>query len=293
VTGAARNAAVRRPRVRSWPVVLLALPAMVAIWSGWVGLGKLAGFGVMHPLPGTPWDGLTLDTAITLPVGMEAYAAFAIRVWLSGQVPDQARRFAKVSAITSLVVGWAGQGGYHLLAAADAESAPWPVTLLVSSLPVAVLGMGAALVHLIRAGHQRGQAVADPDDPSAGVVRPAGGRESTGSAWVPGGRDRDSGGSGRELSSPGAATAGAGETVERSAVVVSGEGAASRVREAGGSATEVARAYWDAERECGRTPSGAELDRVAGTQDYGRALRRRWLAEEDGSDSGEGRLHVV
>src|SRR5690348_8620376 len=30
--------------VRSWPVLLLALPAFVAIWSGWVGLGGLTGF---------------------------------------------------------------------------------------------------------------------------------------------------------------------------------------------------------------------------------------------------------
>ncbi|HEY9473449.1 MAG TPA: hypothetical protein VIS06_06285 [Mycobacteriales bacterium] len=44
--------------------------------------------------------------------------------------------------------------------------------------------------------------------------------------------------------------------------------------------TELARAHWDAERAAGRTPSGAELDRVAGTTDFGRKLRRQWLAEE-------------
>jgi hypothetical protein len=135
-------------RVRSWPVLLLALPAAVAIWSGWVGLGKLAGFGVMHPLPGIA-DEFAIDSTITLPVGMEAYAAYALRVWLSPGVPERARRFARWSAITALFVGWAGQGAYHLLAAAGATSAPWPVTLLVASLPVAVLGMGAALAHLI------------------------------------------------------------------------------------------------------------------------------------------------
>jgi hypothetical protein len=141
-------AAARRP-VRSWPVLLLALPAFVAIWSGWVGLGGLTGFGVVHPLPGI-WDGLELNTAITLPVGVETYAAFALRVWLAGGVADTARRFAKWSAIGSLILGAAGQVAYHLMAAAQYTHAPTAITTLVSCLPVAVLGMGAALAHLIR-----------------------------------------------------------------------------------------------------------------------------------------------
>jgi hypothetical protein len=59
---------------RRWPLFLIAAPAAVAIWSGWVGLGELCGFGVIHPLPGIV-PGLQLNTAITLPVGVEAYAA--------------------------------------------------------------------------------------------------------------------------------------------------------------------------------------------------------------------------
>lgn len=135
--------------VRPWPVLLLALPAFVAIWSGWVGIGGLTGFGVVHPLPGIA-DRVSLNTAITLPVGVETYAAFALRVWLSGRVPARARRWAKWSAIGSLALGAAGQVAYHLLAAGHVTSAPAFVTVLVSCLPVAVLGMGAALVHLMR-----------------------------------------------------------------------------------------------------------------------------------------------
>jgi hypothetical protein len=138
----------RRP-VSVWPVLLLALPAFVAIWSGWVGLGGLTGFGAVHPLPGI-WDSFRLNTAITLPIGMETYAAYALRVWLSGQVPARAARFAKWSAIGSLVLGALGQVAYHLMAAADYTAAPWWITTLVACLPVAVLGMGAALAHLIR-----------------------------------------------------------------------------------------------------------------------------------------------
>jgi hypothetical protein len=134
--------------VRSWPVVVLALPAFVAIWSGWVGLGGLTGFGVVHPLPGI-WDGLALNTAITLPIGMETYAAYALRAWLSPGVSGRARRFAKRSAIAALVLGAAGQVAYHLMTAGGVRAAPWPITILVACLPVAVLGMGAALAHLL------------------------------------------------------------------------------------------------------------------------------------------------
>lgn len=134
--------------VRPWPVLLLALPAFVAIWSGWVGLGGLTGFGIVHPLPGI-WDELRLNTAITLPIGVETYAAYALRVWLSGQVPARARRFAKISALGSLLLGALGQIAYHLMTAAGMTAAPWWITTLVSCLPVAVLGMGAALTHLL------------------------------------------------------------------------------------------------------------------------------------------------
>ncbi|GAB3814518.1 ABC transporter permease [Kribbella italica] len=134
--------------IRSWPVLLLALPAFVAVWSGWVGLGELTGFGVVHPLPGIA-DSFTINSAITLPIGVETYAAFALRVWLSGQVPVPARRFAKWSALSALVLGALGQVAYHLLDAAGVTQAPWWITTVVACLPVAVLGMGAALAHLI------------------------------------------------------------------------------------------------------------------------------------------------
>ena len=42
-----------------------------------------------------------------------------------------------------------GQVVYHLLAAAHAVRAPWPVVVLVSCLPVVTLGFGAALTHLL------------------------------------------------------------------------------------------------------------------------------------------------
>jgi hypothetical protein len=142
---------VRKPR--SWPVWVLALPAFVAIWSGWVGLGELTGFGVVHPLPGIA-PGFSINSAITLPIGVETYAAYALAVWLSGAYTASVRRFARWSAIGSLVFGAAGQVAYHLLTAAGITTAPWQITTAVACLPVAVLGMGAALAHLIHANHE-------------------------------------------------------------------------------------------------------------------------------------------
>ncbi|WKU02854.1 ABC transporter permease [Micromonospora sp. HUAS LYJ1] len=143
-----------RPAV-VWPVVLMALGAFVAVWSGWVGLGKLTGFGKVDLLPGIvePGSWATIDSAITLPIGVEAYAAYALYVWLSGRVPTRARTFAKWSALASLAVGALGQVAYHLLVAYGVTAAPWWITTLVACLPVAVLGMGAALAHLVREAH--------------------------------------------------------------------------------------------------------------------------------------------
>jgi hypothetical protein len=142
----------RRKPVATWPIFLLALPAFVAIWSGWVDLGRLTGFGVVAPFPGIPkLEDFRLNTAITLPIGLETYAAYALYVWLSGQVPAVACRFAKWSAIGSLALGALGQIAYHLLMAAGATQAPDWITTIVACLPVAVLGMGAALRHLVNA----------------------------------------------------------------------------------------------------------------------------------------------
>ena len=135
----------------SWPLLVLAVPATVAVWSGWVGIGQLTGFGEVHPLPGL-WDSLHLDTAVTLPVGVEAYAAYALRAWLSGSALSlRTHRFARWSAIGSLALGMAGQVAYHLLTQAHATHAPWAITTAVACLPVLVLGMGAALAHMLHA----------------------------------------------------------------------------------------------------------------------------------------------
>jgi hypothetical protein len=146
-------ASVRPGRsVRSWPLLVLAVPAAAEVWSGWVGIAQKTGFGLVSPLPGI-WPSVHLDTAMTLPVGVEACAAYALRAWLAREqaISDRTRRFAKWSAIFSFALGMAGQVAYHLMAQAGMARAPWAITTIVSCLPVLVLGMGTALAHMLRA----------------------------------------------------------------------------------------------------------------------------------------------
>jgi hypothetical protein len=145
-----------------WPLLVIAAPAAVAVWSGWVGLGQMCGFGEVNLLPGIG-GGFHLNTAITLPVGVEAYGAYALGAWLTPATPERARAFARRSAVGALALGMLGQVVYHLLAAAGATRAPWPVVVLVSCLPVVTLGFGAALTHLL---HTPADAVATPPVPA-------------------------------------------------------------------------------------------------------------------------------
>jgi hypothetical protein len=139
-------------------------------------MAQKTGFGLVSPLPGI-WPSLHLDTSITLPVGVEAYAAYALRAWLSGErsISGRTRRFAKWSAICSFALGMAGQVAYHLLAQAGTARAPWPVTTIVSCLPVMVLAMGTALAHMLRA-----DAATAADTPGDGTGEPA---QSRSPAW--------------------------------------------------------------------------------------------------------------
>lgn len=137
-------------RNHHWPLLLIAAPAAVAIWSGWVGLGGMSGFGIVHLLPGIA-DSLRINTAITLPVGVEAYGAYALWVWLSGHGSGRTVTFARKSALGALALGCLGQVIFHLLAAARWATAPWPVVVAVACLPVVTLAFAATLTHMTRA----------------------------------------------------------------------------------------------------------------------------------------------
>jgi hypothetical protein len=163
-----------RPR---WPLLLIGASAGTATWSGWVGLGGLVGFGVVHPLPGTPLASWTVDTAITLPVGVEAYAVYALSVATDARpLPARTRRYAWFSAAAALALGMAGQVAYHLMTHSTrrvtgeiTRTAPWQVVALVSCLPVLVLGAASLLWHL--AGQSSPVPEARPEEAPARRVR--------------------------------------------------------------------------------------------------------------------------
>jgi hypothetical protein len=145
---AGRRVNVARLIPRRWPLILIGGAAGISTWSGWVGLGSLTGFGVIRPLPGIA-DEVSLNTAITLPIGVEAYAVYALAV-ATGTDPltERARHYAWASAAGALGLGMLGQIAYHVMNAAGVTAAPWQVVALVSCLPVLVLGAASLLWHL-------------------------------------------------------------------------------------------------------------------------------------------------
>jgi hypothetical protein len=90
----------------------------------------------------------------------------------------------------------AGQVACHLLAQAGAARAPWPVTTIVSCLPVLVLAMGTTLAHMLRADADSGHGTRGPardrsparsheDQAGSSPDQIAGARTLAGTATVP------------------------------------------------------------------------------------------------------------
>ena len=114
--------------------------------------GRLTGFGMVSPLPGI-WPSLHLDTSITLPVGVAAYAASRAR--LAGPRPGDQRPDLPVRQMVGDLLVRARHGRAGGLSpdgsGRDGPGAGSPFTTIVSCLPVLVLAMGTALAHMLRA----------------------------------------------------------------------------------------------------------------------------------------------
>jgi hypothetical protein len=147
-TGPQTGGPDRQPYGLIAATLAISLSAFTAVWGGWVGLGRMVGFGPVNLLPGIG-DGLVVDLAITLPIGIEAYAAAALWVAVGGLVHGRGRWFAGVSAGAALGLGAFGQAVYHLLEAQGHHTAPDWVVVFVSILPVVVLGAAGVLLHLV------------------------------------------------------------------------------------------------------------------------------------------------
>ena len=152
-------------RRNTWLLYVIAFPATIAIWGGWVSLGKLCGFGPVSLLPGIA--DVVIDTSIALPIGMEAYSAYALYVWLSSQgLGTGTRRYAKWSALGALVLGSLGQVAYHVLTVSGyggTGTAPVPIVVFVSVLPVLVLGTATGLAHAVHRDTHAVPAVQESD----------------------------------------------------------------------------------------------------------------------------------
>ncbi len=136
-----------------WPLAVIGLAAAVAIWGGWVRLGELTGFGPINLLPGIG-SGLTVNTAVVLPLSVEFYSAYALRVLLaSNQLATRTRTFARHTFTASLVVGGGAQVASHVMEAAGTATAPWPVTTVVACVPLLVLGLASGLAKRSRLRH--------------------------------------------------------------------------------------------------------------------------------------------
>ncbi|HEY3718410.1 MAG TPA: DUF2637 domain-containing protein [Jatrophihabitantaceae bacterium] len=188
-----------------------------------------------------------------LPIAVDAYAVTATRVWLRTAGTARTAAYARRNAVGAIVLSVAGNATFHGLTAAGVTTLAttgwgWLLVVAVSAVPPVMLGLVAHLHALVSGDYRVTETVAAPagETPAASTAPGTGpaepGREST-------------------------------ETRSRSR-------AQSRSRSRDGAAADaVMREHWDRERAAGRTPSGAELDRVAGTRDYGRKVRRALLAE--------------
>ncbi|PWW50244.1 hypothetical protein [Actinokineospora spheciospongiae] len=154
----------RAPGGHPWPLVVIAFAAGVALWGGWVDLGGMTGFGLVRPLPGI-WDRLEINTAISLPLSVEAYAGYALHVWLTSAATSRAHRMARWSAVAGLVIGAAAQVASHLLRAAGITVAPDGVTVAVACVPVIALGLATGLATLVRLDATTPTTTASAGDP--------------------------------------------------------------------------------------------------------------------------------
>jgi hypothetical protein len=80
---------------------------------------------------------------------------------------------APASSIVALTLGALGQVAYHPMSASGVETAPWPITAAVACLPVAVLGMGATLAHLLTVDDEPGATDRQPSKNTPADLREA------------------------------------------------------------------------------------------------------------------------
>ncbi|MBK3559777.1 DUF2637 domain-containing protein [Streptomyces sp. MBT56] len=271
-------------------MLAVAVAAAVLSFSALAGLAELAGVS---------GEVLGFKLAWLLPIAIDAYAVTATRVWLRNIGMKRVTQYARSNAVGAISLSVAGNGAYHFFASTGVTSLAtmsggWLVVVTVSAVPPAILGLVGHLHALVAA---EGDEQAAPrtregsldHHASAGVHleaddQPASAfpvdvpdqpplRAATEPATNGGSSDALNGDFPGRLQQPKTGTT----TQQRPA----GKPPGTRVHDGNSGAVEKKmRDHWAAERAEGRTPSGADLDRAAGTRDYGRKVRRALLAEE-------------
>jgi hypothetical protein len=140
---------------RPWFLYAIAVPAAVEVWACWVGLGSLCGFPVLGV------GRLHLSTGWTLAIGMEAYGAYALNVWLHKAPGPRSREFAQWSAAGAFILSLLGQVAFHVMRAKHVTIPPPVVIVFVACLPVALLAFAVVLTHLMHADERAAAGAAE------------------------------------------------------------------------------------------------------------------------------------
>jgi hypothetical protein len=234
-------------------ILAVAVAAAVLSFDSLTGLAHLA--GVTGRVGGFRLSWL-------LPIAVDAYAVTATRVWLRTADAERTVAYARRNAVGAIVLSVAGNATFHGLTAAGVTTLAttgwgWLLVVAVSAVPPVMLGLVAHLHALVSGDHRTAETTARLVSETATVSASAGTAPAeTRTAHSNAGTERP-----------------ASRSRSRSR-------AGSRDRD-GGAAEVLMREHWDRERAAGRTPTGADLDRVAGTRDYGRKVRRALLAESE------------
>lgn len=202
--------------------------------------------------------GVPIQLAWVLPVATDLAALVATRVWLSPRYPKSIQRYAASIAMAAMTLSFVGASLHY---AVDGATPAW-LRIAVGGLPslslAAIVHLGALIV-ADRAGKRARKSVSAPEvvtatptvtpDTSGVLASPVEVGEPARIPDVPIPRSE-------------------AEPSERNNVVVLGEGRSARRHQM--------LAYLDENPDA----TGAELDRVFDTKDYGRTIRRDWTRRQ-------------
>jgi hypothetical protein len=131
------------PKDHLWILAVIAAACGIEVCATWTGIGARSGFPVIR----LPFGIARIPTDFCLMVCMEAYAYFALSIWLT-RTGRRSGPFAMWSGLGAMALSLVGQVADHVT---GANAIP-PVWLrgFVAALPVVALFLGAVLAHLVR-----------------------------------------------------------------------------------------------------------------------------------------------